>query len=206
MESHMNHELEFHPPHIYAQNAVYFLTGSTLRHQRFLAVGERRLLLHDILDNAIEDYGVTLYAWVILADHYHLLIKIGDVAPLWKFIKRFHGESAIRLNKLDQTPGRQVWYQYWDRFPRNDKDFWSYFNYIHINPIKHRYVQVQDGSIISEGRQLRIQPGQQADVHACLAAYPYSSYSYYVDTYGEEFMTDVWMKYPIPDYIEHDDF
>lgn len=202
----MNHEYEFHPPHIYAQDAVYFLTGSTLRRQRFLAVGERRSLLHDILQQAIKDYGVTLYAWVILADHYHLLIKTGDVAPLWKFIKRFHGESAMRLNKLDQTPGRQVWYQYWDRFPRNDEDFWSYFNYIHINPIKHRYVQIRDGALISEGQQLHIQPGQQADLHACLAAYPYSSYSYYVGKYGEEFMTDAWTRYPIPDYIEHDDF
>lgn len=202
----MNPEHEFHPPHIYAQNAVYFMTGSTLRHQRFLAAGERRLLLRDILRQAIKDYGITLYAWVILADHYHLLLMTGNVAPLWKFVKRFHGESAIRLNKLDQTPGRQVWYQYWDRFPRNDEDFWSYFNYVHINPIKHRYVQIKDGALFSEGQQLHIQPGQQAGVQACLAAYPYSSYSYYAEKYGDEFMTDAWMRYPIPDYIEHDDF
>jgi putative transposase len=201
----MDHDHEFHPPHIYAHNAVYFLTGSTLRHQRFLAAEDRRLLLRDILKHAIKSYGITLYAWVILADHYHLLVMTSDVAPIWKFIKRFHGESAIRLNKLDQTPGRQVWYQYWDRFPRDEQDFWSYFNYIHINPVKHRYVQIKDGVFFNEGQQMHIQPGQQADVASCLITYPFSSYRYYVEKYGEEFMVDAWMKYPIPDYIEHDD-
>jgi len=197
---------EFHPPHIYEDNTCYFITASLMRRQRLLSTDAKRILVRDVLKEAIKQYGIVLYAWVILADHYHLLLKTGDAAPNHKFIKRLHGDSAVQLNKLDVMPGRKVWYQYWDRFPRDERDFWAYLNYIHINPIKHGYVRISDGVLVVEGRQVKIVPDHALDVHQCLAQYPHSSYHYYVRKYGEEFLTDAWMRYPIPDYLENDDF
>ncbi|MEA3338649.1 MAG: transposase [Chloroflexota bacterium] len=194
---------EFHPPHIYENNASYFITARIAHHQKILGTDTKRVLVRDVLKEAIKPYGIRLYAWVILANHYHLLLETSDI-PIYKFIKRLHGDSAIQLNKLDNTPGRQVWYQYWDRFPRHERDFWAYFNYIHINPIKHGYVQISDGVLVVEGKQIKIVSGYASDVHQCLAQYPHSSYHYYVREYGEEFLTDTFAQYPIPDYFEHD--
>jgi REP element-mobilizing transposase RayT len=163
-------------------------------------------MVRDVLKAATRKYDVRLYAWVLLANHYHLLLKTGSL-PIYKFIKRLHGESAVRLSKLDDAPGRKVWYQYWDRFPRNKRDFWAYFNYIHINPMKHGYVRVlPDDVLVVEGRCAQIVPERALDVHRCLAQYPHSSYHYYRRVYGEAFLTDAWMRYPIPDYFEHDTF
>jgi putative transposase len=197
---------EFHPPHIYQEDSHYFLTGGTVRHQRLLDSDADRVLVRDVLKEAIQQYSVRLYAWVILADHYHLLLKTSDVAPLWKFVKRLHGDSAIRLNKSDHTPGRQVWYQYWDRFPRGDRDFWGHLNYIHINPIKHGYVRIPDGVLTAEDGLVKIAPDYALQIHQCLCQYPRSSFHYYLREYGEEWLTDAWIRYPIPDYVEHDDF
>jgi putative transposase len=197
---------EFHPPHIYEENACYFISAGIVHSQWLLDTDAKRALVRDVLEEAIKQYGIRLYAWVILANHYHLLLRTGDVAPIYKFIKRLHGDSAIQLNKLDNTPGRKVWYQYWDRFPRNERDFWSYFNYIHINPIKHGYVQVSNGVLVVEGQKVKVVTGHALDVHQCLAQYPHSSYHYYLREYGEEFLSDAWMRYPIPDYLENDDF
>jgi len=203
----MTPKWEFHPPHIYANNACYFVTASTAHHQKLFDTLPKRTLLHNTLKTATEDYDIQLYAWVILVDHYHLLLKTGETIPLYKFIKRLHGESAIQLNKIDRTPGRKVWYQYWDRFPRNEKDFWGYFNYIHINPIKHHYVSIRDDNILRvEGKLLKFPKNRTSDIHACLAEYPYSSYSYYLKQYGEAFLDDAWLYYPIPDYLANDDF
>ena len=197
---------EFHPPHIYTDSACYFITASTFDRQRLLGTEADRTLVRDILKAATEQYSIRLYAWVILADHYHLLLKTGQVAPLHRFIKRLHGESAIHLNKAHGTPERKVWYQYWDRFPRNERDFLSYFNYIHINPIKHGSVRIGDGVLVVEGKRVRIPSGHVLDVHQCLAHYPHSSYHYYLREHGDGFLTDAWMWYPIPDYLAHDDF
>jgi putative transposase len=195
---------EFHPPHIYTDNACYFLTARIVRKQRLLNTEVKRNLLRDVLKEAISQHGIRLYAWVILADHYHLLLKTAKTSPLYKFIKRLHGQSAILLNKQDATPGRQVWYQYWDRFPRNERDFWSYFNYIHINPIKHGYVRTQDGVLLAKDKAVSLAPGHVPDVHQCLAQYQHSSYHFYLRQYGAQFLTDAWMRYPIPDYLDHD--
>jgi molybdate-binding protein len=55
-------------------------------------------------------------------------------------------------------------------------------------------------------KQIKIADDHILDVHQCLAQYPHSSYHYYVRKYGIEFLTDAWMRYPILDYFEHDDF
>jgi putative transposase len=198
--------LEFHPPHIYKDNACYFVTASIVHGRRLLKTDAKRALVRDVLRKAIKQYGIRLYAWVILANHYHLLLGTSDVAPIYKFIKRLHGDSAVQLNKLDNTPGRKIWYQYWDRFPRNERDFWAYYNYIHINPIKHGYVRILDDALVVEGKRVKVVTEYTLDVHQCLAQYPYSSYHYYRRQYGKEFLTDAWMRYPIPDYFEHDNF
>jgi len=197
---------EFHPPHIYEDHACYFLTASTVRSQRFLGTDIQRAVVRDVLEAAIQQYGITLYAWVILANHYHLLLRTGHIAPIYKFVKRLHGESAIRLNKLDGTPGRKVWYQYWDRFPRGEGDFWTYFNYIHINPIKHGYVPLPNGPQSAQQEQAPLALDLMPDVHQYLAQYPCSSYRYYLREYGEEFLTDAWRQHPLPGYLENDDF
>lgn len=196
---------EFHPPHIYQDDSCYFLTGSVVHGQKLFDSEPKRDLLRDVLKEAIQQYGIRLSAWVILANHYHLLIKTSEVAPIWKFIKRLHGESAIKLNKFDQKPGRKVWYQYWDRFPRNEDDFWGYFNYIHINPIKHGYVSVAGNQLLVENGNLQLPIDQIPDVNQCLALYPHSSFHFYLDKYGDEFLINAFRDYPIPDYLAHDD-
>ncbi len=197
---------EFHPPHVYGDNTCYFLSAGTVHHQPLLATHAQRAIVRDVLKDAVRQYGVRLYAWVILANHYRLLLHTGHAAPLWKFVKRLHGESAVRLNKLDGTPARRVWFEYWDRCLRNERDFWAFFNYIHLNPIKHGYVAVAAEAFVVDGKQSRIASGYIPDVHDCLARYPYSSYHYYLRKYGEEFLTDAWLRYPVHDYLEGDDF
>ncbi len=197
---------EFHPPHVSEDNTCYFLTASTLYGERLLSADAQRAVVRDVLKAAIQQCGVTLYAWVILANHYHLLLRTDQITPIHTFVKRLHGASAVHLNRLDGTPGRKVWYQYWDRFPRGESDFWTYFNYIHINPIKHGYVPVPGGLQSAGQEPVPLALDRIPSVHRCLAQYPYSSYLYYLREYGEEFLTDAWRQHPVIDYFENDDF
>ena len=96
---------EFHPPHIYTDNACYFVTARIAGQQRILNTEAKRALVRNVLREAVVLDGIRLYAWVILADHYHLLLKTSQVAPLHKFIKRLHGQSAILLQITRTWPG-----------------------------------------------------------------------------------------------------
>lgn len=92
-----------------------------------------------------------------------------------KFIQRFHGVTVYQINKMDRVKNRTIWYNYWDRCVRDEKDFWTKFNYIHYNPVKHGYVDRMD-------------------------KWGYSSFPRFVTRFGEEWIDDVLRTYPVIDY------
>jgi hypothetical protein len=130
------------------------------------------------------------------------LLRTGNVIPVHRFIKRLHAHSAIQMNKMDSTPGRKVWYQYWDRCPRTEDEFWAYFNYVHINPIKHGYVCPAYDELGDREDQTWIRRDDASGILQGLQSYPHSSLCYYLRTYGAEFLTNALVSYPLPDYSE----
>jgi len=196
----------YYPPHIYQDDQVYFTTGVIIDAQPFLATEEARCLVRDELKANVVDYGIDLNAWAILHHHYHLLFRINVKEQLVAFIKRFHGATAVALNKLQSTPGRRVWRNYWDYCPRDDPDFYRIFNYIHINPIKHGVIALSRLRVNESKRIYEVKDGDLPDLHSLLAAYEFSSYQYYARKFGQEGMANVWLDYPIPSLWAGDDF
>jgi len=159
------------PPHIYLPKEIYFLTARTFQGIKYFK-GEKKEVLKKFIARAVEVYKVNVYAWVILENHYHLLISFrcdelncagcNEIRPvrnkdefrsaqfvkpktpssnqLANFIKYIHRGSSREINKLDGCPGRKVWYQYFDRCIRCEREFYNYFAYIHCNPLKHGFV------------------------------------------------------------------
>jgi putative transposase len=116
-----------------------------------------------------------------LDDHYHLLLKTRRGKDLSRFFGQLHGSTSRQINLWDVATGRQIWHNYWDTCIRTEADLWARFNYVHNNPVKHGYVrQLED--------------------------WPFSSYHYYLRTEGEEWLRDCWLRYPVIDYLEGDDF
>jgi len=173
------------PPHLHEPGATYFLTGHTYKGVRCFARDSRKTVLRNMLEESAAKSRVRLHCWVLLDDHYHFLLTVPvEESAVVRFVRGFHSTTAIQVNKLDRTAGRRVWYQYWDRFPRSEGEFWMYFNYIHQNPIKHGYVPTRE------------------DIHQALVQYAFSSYHHYLREYGEALLTDIWRRYPVTDYLQ----
>jgi len=131
---------EFHPPHIYQNETFYFVTGRVVESRLLFNSSNKKELFLKVLKISLEKFSIGLFAFVINDSHYHLLVKIINAQTLSCFVQNLHENSARLLNKTDGQPGRQVWYQYWDRCIRSEKDFWVRFNYIHHNPVRKEYV------------------------------------------------------------------
>ena len=127
------------------------------------------------------EFKISLRAWVILDNHYHLLLKSQRGQELPRFFGRLHGGTAWQLNDWAGVRGRQVWHNYWDTCIRDEKGYWTRFNYIHHNPVKHGYTQ------------------KAVD-------WPFSSYHYYLRTQGQAWLDDYLAAYPVLDYLEGDDY
>jgi len=128
------------PPHIYLDNTVYFMTARTANKKCYFIANKKKEILRNILSVTIQELQVIISAWVILSNHYHLLIKIKRKDDLAKLMQLFHGRTSYILNKIDGLTGRQIWYNYWDYCIRDEKDYYNHLNYIHINPVKHGLV------------------------------------------------------------------
>ena len=190
------------PPHIYVDKMWYFVTCRTREKIPFFDTEDKKDILLNILKEKTVHFDIRLKAWVIMKNHYHLLFRINNKETLPLFIGQINGRSSKEINSLDKVKGRSIWYNYWDRFPRNEVDFYSYFNYIHINPLKHGEVSLSDKVIKIQDEVWRLNADSTTDFHTALTQYKYSSYSFYLRKYGESGILNIWMDYPITVNIE----
>ena len=49
--------------------------------------------------------------------------------------------TARVINEQDGTPGRRVWFQYWDNKITYEKSYLARLNYINNNPVHHNIVR-----------------------------------------------------------------
>lgn len=186
----------YHPPHIYLNNTVYFITASTFNRQPMFANPDYKAQFRQFLKAKLIKYEIKCSAWVILDEHYHLLIHIRNKPQLLRFIKSLHGESAIWLNKKDGSVGRRVWRNYWDYIPRSEKEFYTIFNYIHANPAKHGCLK-RSASFLQKTMEVVLTQGEAVDFHDMLMDYPFSSYPYYAKKCGKYGILQAWLDYPL---------
>ena len=126
------------PPHYFVPNAMYMVTGSILHNQPLLVENRRKeFVLHALLERA-SSLDWDLQAWAILNNHYHFIARSPEYSTsLSKLIRQIHSITAIQINRWDNTPGRQVWFNYWDSCLTYEKSYLARLHYVHMNPVKH---------------------------------------------------------------------
>lgn len=86
-----------------------------------------------------------------------------------------HGRLSFEWNREEGTRGRQNWCGAVERTMRGERHYWATMNYIHNNPVRHRYVERwQDwpyGSAIEFLEQM-----ERVEVEAIWREYPVLDY------------------------------
>ena len=167
------------PFHLPLDHRTYWFSASTWRHARILD-REAMSIWHGVLVETVRWFQAKLYGWVILPDHYHLLFGLGKGNDLSQFAKRLNGKSSFEINRAHSRSGRKIWHQYWDRVIRNEADFYTRLNYLYQNPVKHGCV-------------------------AAMVEYEFSSFRHYLKTRGEEWISDVFERFPVIDFTPDDE-
>ena len=76
-----------------------------------------------------------LLAWVVMPNHVHALIKVGDT-PMSKIIQNWKSIVAVKANKLLKRTGNFWQLDYWDTFMRDEEQKRKAIHYIENNPVK----------------------------------------------------------------------
>jgi len=172
------HNLPWHnPPHLdFEGEYIYLITAACFEHKPIIGINQNRMLECEemILDVCFE-LKCELYAWCVLPNHYHLLLKTSQIKELRKQLGRFHGKSSRKWNLEDKMIGRQIWFNCFERPMKTERHFYVSLNYVHHNPVFHGYVEQW-------------------------AVWEFSSGKRFLDHVGREKATELWKAYPLLDY------
>ncbi len=138
----MSYDYWAHAPiHKLNEKGIYMVTCGTFHKKHFFHTPERLNLMHSFFFEMCDKYQWSPQAWAFLSNHYHFLAKSPeDPTTLKSLIAEFHQKLSHIINCMDNTTGRKVWFQYWDKHITYHKSYLARLNYIMQNPVHHRLV------------------------------------------------------------------
>jgi putative transposase len=131
------------PAHLFRADAIYMITGSIYQRRDLMCSSARKSQWKDSFLRASALYGWDILAWVVLTNHYHVLVQSPkhSATNMSKYIGSLHKYTARRWNDEDHTAGRRVWWNYWDTCVRSEQELINKLRYILWNPVKHGLVE-----------------------------------------------------------------
>ena len=78
--------------------------------------------------------GWTIFAWCLMGNHYHLVLKSGQV-DLWRSMARLQGTIARGHNRRHRYLGRLWQSRYKARIIDSEEYFRQVVSYVHLNPV-----------------------------------------------------------------------
>jgi REP element-mobilizing transposase RayT len=94
-----------------------------------------KLVADAFLYGQTELHLYVLRAWVVMANHVHLLLL--PIAALSRITKALKNHTAMKANALLGRTGSPFWQrESFDHWIRNDDEYWRVVRYIENNPVK----------------------------------------------------------------------
>jgi putative transposase len=165
------------PPHFdLGGERRYLVTGACYVHAHIIGKSPDRMSDFESRLLAIcSEHCSETYAWCLLPNHYHLLIKTAQISAIRQEIGKLHGRTAFEWNGEDEQRGRKVWFNCFERPMKSDRHYFASLNYVLNNSVHHGYAEKwQD--------------------------WPWSNAAEYLESVGHERAAAIWNEYPILDY------
>jgi putative transposase len=175
--SRRTHHLPWHgPPHYVADSGLYLMTAACYEHRAIIGESPERMAEFEAtLLESTQASAQSIFAWIVLPNHYHLLVRALDVKRLITALGQVHGATSFRWNGEDEMRGRKVWHCAAETEIKSEGHFWATMNYVLHNAVRHGYVERwQD--------------------------WPYSNAAAYLAEVGHDLAKQRWQSYPLYDY------
>ncbi len=142
------------PLRIEYEGALYHIaTRGNERRNIYFSRGDYEKFF-EYVKEAIERHGIILYAYVLMSNHYHLLIETSE-ANLSKVMHHINSSYTMYINKKRKRSGHLFQGRYKAIVVDRDNYLMELSRYIHLNPVRAKIVESPE-------------------------EYTYSSYKYYV--------------------------
>lgn len=145
------------------KGAIYHITArGNERGCIFKDAHDRTRFLEKLCEN-VEAHGIRLYAYVLMGNHFHLLVETPR-ANLSSFMQQFNTSYTVYFNKRHQRSGHLFEGRYKAKLVEGDRYLLNLTRYIHLNPVRGKTFD----DVLFKEKQTKLQ------------AYVWSSYRGYI--------------------------
>jgi len=130
------------PTHRLSEAGTFMVTAGTYRKAGHFRDPARLEVLERGLIRVAAQFGWQLEAWAVFSNHYHFVGHASESATLSKMLGVLHTKLATWVNRLDGSPGRKVWHNFWETRLTHQRSYLARLNYVHQNAVKHGLVAV----------------------------------------------------------------
>lgn len=124
------------PEDILRPNRTFFVTTNTAMGKRLLQSERNAGLLIEILRELVKEHVFELHDFVVMPDHVHLLLTIGEGMTIEKAVQLVKGRFSFRVKKEHGYLG-EVWQRGFSEVQvMGRENFEAHRQYISQNPVK----------------------------------------------------------------------
>jgi putative transposase len=155
----------------FVDRAYYHVYARIARREKvFAREGEASRFVEVVREVKKRD-GLTILAWCVMANHYHLAVRTGTV-PLWRSIRLVQWRYAREHNRRRRQLGPLWQGRYQVRLVEDQRYLLQLIAYIHLNPLSAGLVEDPKDYAWSGHRELLGRSARPlADVDAALAMF-----------------------------------
>jgi putative transposase len=121
-------------PRVFVDGAFYHVYGRISRGEHVFSDAEEAARFAGVIADVKRRDGFRVLAWCIMANHYHLAVRTGEV-PLWRSIRLIQWRYASQFNRRRRQLGPLWQGRYHARRVEDERYLMQLVAYIHLNPV-----------------------------------------------------------------------
>jgi REP element-mobilizing transposase RayT len=122
-----------------APGALHHIIARGIEKSEIFKDNKDRQSFMDRLGGILEETGTGCYAWALIPNHFHLLLRTGSI-PIATVMRRLLTGHAVRFNHRYRRSGHLFQNRYKSILCQEDVYMMELVRYIHLNPIRAKLV------------------------------------------------------------------
>lgn len=126
-----------------AAGALHHIIGRGIEKRKIFMTDSDRDDFLERVEKILLESQTPCYAWVLMPNHFHLLIRTGN-APIAHIMRRLLSGYAGRFNRRHRRAGHLFQNRYKSILCQEESYFLELVRYIHLNPLRAKQVATLD--------------------------------------------------------------
>ncbi len=123
--------------------ALHHIIARGIERGKIFRTNEDRYDFVEKLGNILKETETVCYAWALIPNHFHLLLRTGNV-PVTTVMRRILTGHAVRFNRRHKRHGHVFQNRYKSILCQEDSYLLELVRYIHLNPLRAKFVDSMD--------------------------------------------------------------